>query len=318
MLDKFWEGVGDKLAERWADVSAPALVFWLAGLLVWTFSHGGWGHLAVSTHWLTRLPAIGQVAVVAVVLLGIAASGVIVARLTFPALTILEGYWPKFCGPLRRIIVARVVTPSAEADYQEWEELAGPVLEGKPAQANPQERAAFARADQRVRRRPADPSMYMPTRTGNILRAAETRPEDKYGLNSVIVWPRLWLLLPDSVRDELTAARSALDSSVAAVLWGLLFCLFAWWTPLVLVAGLGVAISSAMFWVPSRAETFGELMESSFDLYRFALYEQLRWPLPENPDDERKAGKQLTEYVWRGTSPVGLTFARPPGQSGGE
>ena len=91
-----------------------------------------------------------------------------------------------------------------------------------------------------------------------------------------------------------------------------------WWTPLALVAGLGVAISSAVFWVPSRAETFGELMESSFDLYRFALYEQLRWPLPENPDDERKAGELLSEYVWR-DSPAGLAFASrlrsPPASS---
>ena len=58
-------------------------------------------------------------------------------------------------------------------------------------------------------------------------------------------------------------------------------------------------------------------MEASFDLYRFALYEQLRWPLPENPDDERKAGELLSEYVWRGTSPAGLTFARPAAQSAG-
>ena len=318
MLDKFWEGVGDNLADRWADVSVPALVFWLGGLLVWTFSHGGWGHLAASTHWLTRLPAIGQVAVAAAVLLGIAASGVVILRLTFPALTILEGYWPKFCGPLRRIIIARVITPVAEADKATWGALAGPVFHGEPEPATPQERAVFARVDRRVQCRPADPSKYMPTRIGNILRAAETRPGDKYGLNSVVVWPRLWLLLPGSVRDELTAARGALDSSVAAVLWGLMFCVFAWWTPLALVAGLGVAISSAVFWVPSRAETFGELMESSFDLYRFALYEQLRWPLPENPDDERKAGELLSEYVWRGTSPAGLAFAKPAAQSTGQ
>ena len=105
---------------------------------------------------------------------------------------------------------------------------------------------------------------------------------------------------------------------MAAVLWGLLFCLFTWWTPLALVAGLGVAISSAVFWVPSRAETFGELMESTFDLYRFALYEQLRWPLPKNPDMERKAGMSLTEYIWRGTSPAGQPFARPTAQPGGK
>ena len=72
----------------------------------------------------------------------------------------------------------------------------------------------------------------MPTRIGNILRAAETRPYDHYGLEAVIVWPRLWLVLPDSARQELSTARASLDSSVAAVIWALGFCAFAplaWW-----------------------------------------------------------------------------------------
>jgi hypothetical protein len=309
MLDRFWESVGDKLAERWADVSVPALVFWLGGLLAWVYSHGGWEHLGPSAHWLAQLPVVGQVVIAVAALLGVAGSGLIVSRLTFPALTLLEGYWPSAFGPLRRLIIARIVTPAAEADVQAWGELAD-VLE-IPDSATAQELARFARVDRRMHLRPARPSQYMPTRTGNILRAAETRPEDKYGLNTVLVWPRLWLILPGPVRDELTAARAALDSAVAAAVWGLLFCAFAWWTPLALVAGLGVAVGSALFWVPGCAETFGELLESAFDLYRFALYEQLRWPLPKDPDDERDTGRKLTQYVWRGTSEAGLVFAKP-------
>lgn len=36
------------------------------------------------------------------------------------------------------------------------------------------------------------------------------------------------------------------------------------------------------------------------DDYRHLLYEALRWTLPENPDEERRVGQQLTQYLWRG------------------
>lgn len=152
----------------------------------------------------------------------------------------------------------------------------------------------------------------MPTRTGNILRAAEMWPTHKYGLNTAITWPRLWLLLPDSARQELTTARASLNSAAASVIWGLLFCCFAGWTPLALLPGLGVAVSAMGFWLPSSAETFGDLLEACYDLYRGSLYEQLRWPLPADPSEERAAGKALTEYLWRGTSGARAIFSQPP------
>ncbi len=69
------------------------------------------------------------------------------------------------------------------------------------------------------------------TPIGNILRAAERRPADKYGLDTITVWPHLWLLLPEDNRQELRAARTSLDTAVAAATWGLLFCVFTPFTP---------------------------------------------------------------------------------------
>jgi hypothetical protein len=309
MLGKFWEGVGSKLTDRWAAISVPALVFWLGGLLSWILSHGGWGHLANSTHWLTTLSAVGQLAVALTALLAVAGSGLIVTWLTFPMLRILEGYWPRYCRAPKRLIISRIVTRLADADVKKWDELSH-VLVSSPG-VTAEERAEFTRVDRRRRRRPALPADYMPTRTGNILRAAETWPAHKYGLDSVITWPRLWLLLPDSVRQELITARAGLDSAVACVIWGLLFCCFAWWTPLSLLAGLGIAVGAITFWVPNRAETFGDLVEACYDLYRASLYEQLRWPLPADPSREPASGKALTEYLWRGTSAPHAIFADP-------
>ena len=79
----------------------------------------------------------------------------------------------------------------------------------------------------------------MPTSIGNILRAAERRPADKYGLDAIIVWPRLWLLLPEATRTELRAAYGSLDLATATVIWGVLFCAFAPFTWLAVPAGAG-------------------------------------------------------------------------------
>lgn len=67
---------------------------------------------------------------------------------------------------------------------------------------------------------PAHANRLMPTRLGNVLRAAESGVEDKYGIDPVPCWPALWLVLPDETRTEVTAARASLDTDrhvVAAV-----------------------------------------------------------------------------------------------------
>jgi hypothetical protein len=310
VLGKFWEGVGSKLAERWAAVAGPALMFWLGGLLAWAYHAGGLQQLGSLTDWLNRQTTLTQLAVVLATLLAVLASGVIVDRLTFPALRLLEGYWPSWLTPLRRRLVQRI-QDRAKAEDTDWQRLAAEVLV-RPESAGTEKLAAFARLDHRRRRRPSNPNRYLPTPIGNILRAAETRPSDKYGLDAVVVWPRLWLLLPDTARQELQAARTALNSAVAAALWGLLFCAFAPWTPLVIPVGLAVAVAAVWFWVPTRAETFGDLLEAAYDLHRTALYQQLRWPLPSSPKQEHSHGEQLSSYLWRGSDDPDPTFTSSP------
>jgi hypothetical protein len=62
----------------------------------------------------------------------------------------------------------------------------------------------------------------------------------------------------------------------------------------------GMACQSAM--------SYGDLLESAFDLHRFSLYDALRWPRPENSSAEKALGHQLTEYLWRGTLPKPLMY----------
>jgi hypothetical protein len=47
----------------------------------------------------------------------------------------------------------------------------------------------------------------------------------------------------------------------------------------------------------SAAANYGELIEAAFDMYRFALYKSLRWPLPDDPGDELQKGRNITDYL---------------------
>jgi hypothetical protein len=53
-------------------------------------------------------------------------------------------------------------------------------------------------------------------------------------------------------------------------------------------------------------------MGATFDLHRPLLYQALRQELPNNPSEERRLGKQLTEYLWEGRSNSKDRPPRPP------
>ncbi len=350
MLTTFWTSIGGKLSDRLAAVSAPALIFWLGGLLAWSYANGGGHALTRPASWLSRQSSFTEVLVIGVVLVGVAASAVIVNRLTEPVLRLLEGYWPGWADPVRRRLVARMIRRSATQD-DEWQQVIGELYAAAEVPEQPQGpeeapapeegsaseeapgpeeiaarqqaviRAAVARAEllarygrlERARaRRPSQLDRCLPTTTGNILRAAETRPLDKYGLDAVAVWPRLWLALPEATRQEITAARTALDGAVGAAIWGILFLVFIPWTLLALPAGLAVCAAAALVWVPARAETFGQLVVAAFDIHRTLLYQQLRWPLPICPQDEQLQGRRLGAYLLKGSDRSEPVFRPPP------
>jgi hypothetical protein len=305
MLGDFSTAIAGRLADRWAAASAPALVFWLGGLLLWIYSDGGLDDVETVTDWLNEQATPVQVVAIVAALLGITGSAIVVERVTTPFLRLLEGYWPPvFAGPWSRRVDDAV--SDGQDDEAAWQALAEKVL--PPATPTARERADFGRLEDALRRRPSATHQYMPTRIGNILRAAETRPADKYGLDAVAVWPRLWLVLPDATRAEVANARVQLDAAVASAIWGLLFCAFAVVNLAAVPIGLAVGFAAVRFWVPARAMRYGDLVEAAYDVHRLALYEQLRWPLPETPREERLRGEQLTSYLWRGSEAAEPTF----------
>jgi hypothetical protein len=298
VIDEFWGQTAGKLADRWAAVSSSALVFWIGLVLAQVLSRGRGATTDAVDRVLKEHGPATQVLILVVVLLAVAASGVIMQRLTAPALRLFEGYWPT---PLRRVRDRRLdqVAKRLTADNDRWQYLAVTVQEGTPRRDELDE---FNRLEARLRRFPDRELDCMPTKVGNILRAAETRPADRYGVGVVTLWPHLWAVLPDAQRQDLAAARLALDNAVTACLWAVLFLVAAtpitWWAP---VPAIAAAVAAWTSWIPARAAVFADLVEAAYDLHRLDLYRALGVPVPTSREAEPAAGRALTELVLRGT-----------------
>lgn len=306
-MTQLWETIGTKLADRWLALAGPAMLYWTGGFLLLAASAEGQVRLTGISAAVAAQPAVLQVSMIAAAVLAVLASGVLVQRLTLPTLRLLAGYWPAGLAGMRR---SRIASERArlERAQTEWMRLAER-LEREPT--NTELEQEYILLDARLRRLPAVAHRLLPTRLGNVLRSAESRTYDKYGLDPVRCFPHLWLLLPDAARQELAAARGRLDGAVAACVWGVFFLPWGAVNLLAVPVGAGVAVAAWWWWLPERAEAFGELLEATFDLYRVDLYEALRWPLPANPAVERQSGELLTRYVWRGLDSQVPVFTAP-------
>ncbi len=329
MTAKVLESFGGKLAEQWvATLLTPAFVFWLGGF---TIAIQRWGGQALVTQF-TRYPEPLQIAILVGCLCLIAASAFIAQRFDFATLRFLEGYWHPLLRPLRQGRVQHYcelkdrltqqnqeLRAIEENNNKTFQALKTAIATQGAASLSDQERAQFLQLNEQrlkpieletliqlrqvLREMPTRNADLMPTRLGNLLRAAERKPVDKYGLDAIICWSRLWMLLPDAVKKDLQEARADLNTAARVWLWSLLFCgwTFLGWN-LLATWPLLFGVLSAWFaygWAIAAARTYGELIEAAFDLYRHLLYQSLRWNLPPDPEVERRVGAELTRYLRR-------------------
>lgn len=302
MPTKFLETLGGKLAEKWlGTILTPAFLFWVGGLGVWIWRYG-W--LSVEC-WFKQHSQPLQITLSIASLLLVLISAIIVNRCEFTVLRILEGYW---ISPFKRLqgLYSQSKQKRRDKLKNKIQPLRALIYENtRPL--TPEENEEYIRFDLILHYFPVN--QVMPTKLGNILRAAEERSQVYYGLDAFVCFPRLWLLLPDNVKMELTEARNTLNTGASLWLWSLLFILWgfiAWWAILI---GILCAYLSYQ-WMLNSAIIYGDLLESTFDLYRFELYKALHFPLPTSPQDEQEKGRQLTNYLWKSIFPS-ITFEHP-------
>lgn len=313
MIEKFWEKMSEELAGEWnARLLTPALAFWGATAVLILYRFDAWKSLRLFLKSKSLL--LGGAALVGLLFV-LVVSTAVVQWLTLPVLRLLEGYLPRFLGRLRLKGVERLNLALVEKE-NEYGRL-GDLLEAGRTDSLQAERYALLEAE--LANYPQDANLRLPTRLGNTLRAAEEYPYERYGLEITVTWPRLWLLLSESTRQELLAARQSLDAAVQMSIWGLAFLLSAFlaWgasrpaSALLLVGailpGLGVLLA-AWLRAHSAAEIYAVLLRSAYDLYRFNLYEALRWKPPLRPEAEKDSGIALTHYLQRARAPALAKF----------
>lgn len=312
MLTEFWKGVGSELGKKWLSyLLEPALAFWGLGLLAWVYRQDDhWK--ALEAAW-TGTSEQGRVVILVMGILGLVASSAILQQLQLPLLRLWEGYWPRWLSGLRE---SRIESFKARLKPKQarWQTLKKQIDERGLTSLRQCERQEYSILDREiVLRTPPDEGDLMPTVLGNVLRAAEDAPRHRYGLDTVTVWPHLWLVLPKETQETIAEVRENLNTATRLAGWGLLafiWLMWAWWA----FIPAALLILASRLRALAAAEVYGDLLRAAFDLHRFALYEAVRWPLPTDTTTEVQHGVQLTNYLFRGLSKDPVTFTAGKGK----
>lgn len=298
MSAKLLESAVGKVANSWLpNILGSPLLFWLGIFITWVYSlDGNWREFV---GWFSQLPDTSQFIAITLAVSLMIASDFMVQQLERPILRFLEGYWPRwFLPPFQRWCIERINRRQIAVK----QELIKSITENQKGFEASEARRQIA-LERQLSQLPMNFEIdrinrhLMPTRLGNLLRAYERKSYEKYGLDAVICWPRLWLLLPDPVKLDLSAARNDLDAATRLWIWGVLFIFCTLLNGWALPIGLLVAVLAYYGWMLPAAEIYGILVEATFDTQRHQLYEALGLPRPPSRDDEYAYGQQLTNVL---------------------
>ena len=156
---------------------------------------------------------------------------------------------------------------------------------------------------------PAAPEHVMPTELGNILRGAEEHSADRYAIDAVTSWPRLYPTLPDVFRETFAGAAESLDLAVTISVLGVVFSVLGgglavpflpWYGTLLCVSG-GALIA----WLGYRgavraAASYGLLFRTAFDVHRWCLLDAMGLARPVDIAAELAQWRALDQLWVRG------------------
>ncbi|GAA1092847.1 hypothetical protein [Streptomyces javensis] len=272
-----------KLAERWLTLlvlpGALYLTVVAAGSTLGQSAALDVGRLTHVISDAARAPEVttvgGQVVLLASILAGAAATGLaaqslgsVVERV---ALAAGWGAWPWLFGELAERHVARRQR-RWDAARAEYEDLRLRERAPRPAdRPRPWERHRAAHRCERISvERPE-----RPTWSGDRIHATAVRLDRDAHVNLLILWPHLWLVLPEEIRGEIGRARATLTRAAVLGGWALLYLPLAWWWwPAVPLAVTLVVISARR--LRAASDTYATLLEASVRLHLTDLADKLR------------------------------------------
>jgi hypothetical protein len=271
----------------------PCLMFWALVLLVWELGLRPYEETVRA--WEAEPEALKVVQVVGFLAV-VTVSALLLASSMNTLLRVYEGYWvfpfEYLLRPLRRRHERRLAElAKGMMDPANYEEL---YLSYPP---------------------PTRRGQVRPTLFGNVLKNAESYPEVRYGIDTVLIWSRLYHLLPKTLVANLSAARAGIEQMIVVSALGLVFAVFsgidiywtssagwlhfpgwAWWG--CVLGGLFV------FWVAYRgavghARIYGTHLKAAFDLHRNDFLKLFRLPLPANLDEERARWIEVCKFLYK-------------------
>ncbi|KNE83881.1 MULTISPECIES: hypothetical protein [Streptomyces] len=249
--------LGKKLAERWVSLLAlPGLLYLATATIAVTLGHShalDYGLLRDTlSDWFTD-PDLRSAGTVTLLLTGILLGSVAVGVGADAVGRLVERLWhlpPGRRSPLRLLTYRR---------NKRWQREVR--CADAPTVSSAELLRAVAAADRICALEPG-----RPTWTGDRFRVTRERIRQSYGLDLDAAWPRLWLVLPDTTKEELTTAAGTYRAAARRWGWTLLYtALICWWFPAALIT-VGMVIS-AQLKVRNATHGLTTLIEATVDVH---------------------------------------------------
>ena len=249
---------------------------------------------------------------------------------------LFEGYYfPSFLKALLNFYNRRRLQKQAKSYYEIQEILKKPVSKRTKDDRETFKKnrdTAFQEISELEIETPLPHNLIMPTRLGNVLKASEIYPQDRYLIESIAVWPRLFSLLPPKFLGDMEEKNNHLmfliNSTFMLYIAGAL-CIVTSVVGNIIMACKGAnfcdlinsldlvqkgfsATSPLMYGLFSivlfgfgyvlyriavnAAYDFGLFFKTGFDLYRLELIKQLNHQLPKNLEEERNLWLDISKF----------------------
>jgi hypothetical protein len=291
MFSDFFTQVSTVFPRRFlVNIFFPSLIFWL---LLFAVAIAGRGDnlLEVARRWNQQDTAFKSIQIIIFISWVTFFSSILASRLT-TILRFYEGHWNVV--PLENI---------GKNWYKDQHKKLDEKIEANPESDCYQE--IYMHYPPRKQR-----DQIMPTRLGNILKNAELYPKQRYKIDAVLIWPRLYCLVPERFIQAIAEAKSSLDFMLVISLLSGLFALLSsiymlivgavWWLFLLCFWGGLLVAWLAYQGANGCAILYAHLVKSCFDLYRNDLLKQMRLQLPNTSKDEREQWDALCKFLYRG------------------
>lgn len=156
---------------------------------------------------------------------------------------------------------------------------------------------------------PEQTDHLMPTRLGNILKNAELYPFNRYGIDAVLFWPKLYPLFPAEFAAAIAQLRGGVDTMLLVTVLAAAFSLLSgvylvivrapWWLFLICFGGGVITAFTAYRGAMGAVMPYAEQIKTGFDIYRSDLLKKLRVPLPTTLAEEKYRWEELGFLVYR-------------------